>query len=159
MNAAPAADAPNAAGSQSRAIGERRERAHARFEREVSVSRPPFATIPERRVPVLVVIAPGDLLLDACYETMHYVVVGRVIKADLKSATTVVAAHRPFAIVFEEDVFAFDPREFKDLGRDVGAEIVTVPAEASHDALVSRLLPELKAAFRRWERKKSSSST
>ena len=51
----------------------------------------------------------------------------------------------------EEDIFAFDPREFQALGRDVGAEIVTVPAEAAHDALVSRLLPALKGAFGRWE--------
>jgi hypothetical protein len=115
------------------------------------MARPPFSTIPERRLPVLVVIAPGRALLEACYETMHFVTAGRVEVADVKNIATRVAAERPFAIVLEEDVFAFDPREFEALGKDVGAEIVTVPAEAAHDALLSRLLPALKGAFGRWE--------
>jgi hypothetical protein len=115
------------------------------------MARPPFSTIPERRLPVLVVIAPGRTLLEACYETMHLVTAGRVEISDVKSIATRVAAERPFAIVIEEDVFAFDPNEFEALGRDVGAEIVTVPAEAVHDVLISRLLPALKGAFGRWE--------
>jgi hypothetical protein len=115
------------------------------------MARPPISTIPERRLPVLVAIAPGKTLLEACIETMHFVTVGRVEIADIKNVATRVAEERPFAIVVEEDVFAFDPAEFQALARDVGSEIVTVPAEAAHDALVSHLLPALKAAFRRWE--------
>lgn len=115
------------------------------------MARPPISTIPERRLPALVVIAPGKTLLEACVETMHFVTVGRVEIADIKNVATRVAEERPFAIVVEEDVFAFDPAEFQALARDVGSEIVTVPAEAAHDALVSHLLPALKAAFRRWE--------
>jgi hypothetical protein len=120
------------------------------------MARPPFSTIPERRLPVLVVIAPGRALLEACFETMHFVTAGRVEVADIKNVATRVAAERPFAIVIEEDVFAFDPQEFQALGRDVGAEIVTVPAEAARDALISRLLPALKGAFGRWEQEHES---
>ncbi len=120
------------------------------------MARPPFSTLPERRVPVLVVIAPSKATLDACYETMRYVAVSRIEVTGVSQATTLVAEHRPFAIVLEEDVFAFDPREFQALGRDVGAEIVTVSGQSQHDPLISRLLPELKAAYRRWEQRYDS---
>lgn len=82
---------------------------------------------------------------------MRYVVAARIEVADVRGAATVVAAKRPFAVVLEEDVFAFDPGEFEALGRDVSAELVIVPAGTAADDYIALLLPKLKAAFRRWE--------
>jgi hypothetical protein len=130
--------------------------AHDCLERALAVARPPFSTIPERRLAVLVLISPSKRLLDICSEAVRFVIAGRIEVASVQDATTVVAAQRPFAIVLDEDVFAFDPQEFQALGRDVGAQIITVSGQAPHDALMSRLLPELKAAFRRWEQRDES---
>jgi hypothetical protein len=115
------------------------------------LARPPFSTIPARRLPVLVVIAPDKGLLDACHETLRYVSAARVEVADVRGAATLVASKRPFAVVLEEDVFSFDPSEFEALGRDVGAEIVLVPANIAPEDRVPLLLPRLKAAFKKWE--------
>jgi len=118
----------------------------------LTLPRTPLSTIPERRLLTLVVIAPARDLLDACHEAMRYIGAARIEVADVRGAATLVAAKRPFAVVLEEDVFAFDPREFEALGRDVSAEIVIVPAGTAPDDRIALLLPRLKSAFRRWER-------
>jgi hypothetical protein len=87
---------------------------------------------------------------------MRYLVAARIEVADVRGAATVVAAQRPFAVVLEDDVFAFDPAEFEALGRDVGAELVIVPAGTAPDDRMPLLLPKLKAAFQRWERSNDS---
>src|SRR5260221_4906023 len=117
------------------------------------VPRPPFSTIPEDRAAAVVVAAPGALLLSACREAIRYGVAARIEVADVKGAATHVAATRPFAIVIDEDVFAFDPREFEALARDVGAELVTVPSASSRGAVLGWLLPKLSSALKTWERR------
>lgn len=108
-------------------------------------------TLPETRAAVLVVVSPADALLAACRESVRYVVAANVEVTDVKSVATDVAKWRPFAIVIEEELFAFDPQEFIALARDVGAEVITAPAGAPEDELVTVLLPRLKASFHRWE--------
>jgi hypothetical protein len=106
-------------------------------------------------VAVLVVISPTDELLAACREAARYLP-ANVEVTDVKSVATDVAKWRPFAIVIEEELFAFDPNEFIALARDVAAEVLTAPAAATRDELVTILLPRLKATFRRWEEAESS---
>lgn len=114
------------------------------------MSRRPFSTIPDSRVPTVALVAPGKTVLAACRETMHYVVVADIEVTDVQAAATNIAKWRPFAIVIEEDVFDFDPAEFEALARDVGSELVIVPGTADSDALMSLLLPRLKGAYGRW---------
>jgi hypothetical protein len=100
---------------------------------------------------VLVVVAPSGELLSACRESARYVSGATVEVTDVKSMATDVAMWRPFAIVIEEELFAFDPNEFIALARDVAAEVVTVPGNARKDELLAIIIPRLKAAFRRWD--------
>ncbi len=114
------------------------------------MARRPFSTIPDSRVPAVVVIAPSEALLEACRESLRYVVVATLEATGVKEAATNIARLRPFAIVIEEDVFDFDPAEFEALARDVGGEVVAVPGAADSETLLSLLLPRLKGAFARW---------
>lgn len=102
-------------------------------------------------MPVLVVVSPSDALLAACRESARYVMAVNVEVTDVKSVATDVAKWRPFAIVIEEELFAFDPNEFIALARDVAAEVITVAASGERDEFVTVLLPRLKTALRRWE--------
>lgn len=104
---------------------------------------------------VLVVVSPSDELLAACHEAARYVKVASVEVTDVKSVATDVAMWRPFAIVIEEELFAFDPNEFIALARDVAAEVITAP-DASRDELVTVLLPRFKATMQRWEASEGS---
>lgn len=129
------------------------EMAHHADEASKVVARQPLSTIPDTRLPVLVLIAPSKATLAVCQEAMRHFAGGSVEVTDVKGATTLVAARKPFAVVLDEDVYAFDPREFQALGRAVGAEVITIPASAARGRLLARLLPELEAAYRRWERR------
>jgi hypothetical protein len=115
------------------------------------VARPPFSTIPERRVPAIVLIGGGAALLEACRDVMRYVEAAVLEQADLAEATTVIARVRPFVILVDEDVLAFDPAEFEALARDVGSALIAVPDVFTHDEQVSFLLPRIKAALREWD--------
>jgi len=105
---------------------------------------------------VLVAVSPSDELLAACRESARYVGATNVEVTDVKSVATDVAKWRPYTIVIEEELFAFDPSEFIALARDVAAEVVTVPASARRNELVTILLPRLKAALKRWEETEGS---
>jgi hypothetical protein len=110
-----------------------------------------LSTIPEKRLAVLVAVSPSAELLAACREAAHYVGFIDVQVTDVKSVATDAAKWRPFVIVIDDELFAFDPSEFIALAKDVAAEIVTVPGSLRRDELVTMLLPRLKAAIRRWE--------
>lgn len=127
--------------------------AHHANEASKVVARQPLSTIPDTRLPVLVLIAPSKATLGLCQEAMRQFAGGSVEVTDVKGATTFVAARKPFALVLDEDVYAFDPREFRALGRDVGAELITIPAATARGRLLARLLPELESAYRRWQRR------
>jgi hypothetical protein len=127
--------------------------AHHANEVSKVVARQPLSTVPDTRLPVLVLIAPSRATLGMCQEAMRHFAGGSVEVTDVKGATTLVAERKPFALVLDEDVYAFDPREFQALGRDVGAELITISAEVARGRLLARLLPRLEAAYRRWERR------
>jgi hypothetical protein len=110
-----------------------------------------MSTIPERRVPVVVLVAPAPLLFDACREVCQFAGVTSMEVTDVHGAATNIARWRPFVMILEEDVYDFDPAEFDALARDVGAEIIAVPAGGDYNAIVGALLPVLKNALRRWE--------
>jgi hypothetical protein len=126
------------------------------FVTSASPPRRTTSTIPEQRVAVLVVVSPTDALLSACREAARYLPAASVQVTDVKSIATDVAFWRPFAIVIDEELFAFDPSEFIALARDVAAEILTAPESASRDELLTILLPRLKSTFQRWENAESS---
>ena len=115
-----------------------------------------LSTIPDMRAPVLVVVAPNPELLDACHEASRFLAV-RLEVTEVNSVATSAARLRPFAIILEEDVFAFDPNEFTALARDVGAEVITVSASMVRDELLGVLLPRLKTALAEWNRDSTES--
>jgi hypothetical protein len=51
----------------------------------------------------------------------------RVVQADLKTASTIAAEYRPFAMVVAKDIYEFGGPEFDALARDVRAELIVVP--------------------------------
>ena len=110
-----------------------------------------LSTIPEGRIPFVVVVAPGPELLDACREATRFVGPSQLEVTDVSAAATSVAERRPFSIVIEEDLYAFDPNEFLALARDVGGEVITMPTGLGRYDLLALLIPRLKVAFQRWD--------
>ncbi len=87
----------------------------------------------------VVIVGASPALLERCHQaaaTLGAVVVG----ADLGSLTHRCRSRPPAAIVVTEDVYAFDPRGFVALAREVGARLIQlsddrVPREALLAAL------------------------
>ena len=117
---------------------------------------PPDSTLPSRLVPTLVLVMPESGLLDACLQaTSALTPVPSVEVTDVKSAATVVARWRPFAVLVSEEIFDFDPEEFRALARDVGAELITIAPGDSYGVVSSALLPRLTGALAMWERRQA----
>lgn len=92
---------------------------------------------------------PQDLI-GATRQAAGMVAAARVELAELGNAATVVATHRPFAIVMSEDVYAFDGAEFEALARDVSATLIRVSTEGgSYQKYERTLMPKLGQALRK----------
>ena len=118
--------------------------------RGASIAKMSSATqVPQASSVVVVVGGPRELI-DATRQAAGIAAAARVETAELASAATVVATHRPFAIVMSEDVYAFDSAEFDALARDVNATLLKVPLDDSDAAKLERtLMPKLGRAHRR----------
>lgn len=104
--------------------------------------------VPQPGAVVVAVGGPSELV-EATRQAAGVAAAARVETADLGSAATVVATHRPFAIVISEDVYAFDASEFDALARDVNAVLVRVDAAGADRSKLERvLMPRLGRAFR-----------
>lgn len=105
--------------------------------------------IPEPTAVVVVVGGPNELIT-AVRQAAGIAAGAQVQTAELNSAATVVATHRPFAIVMSEDVYVFDSGEFDALARDVGATLLKVDTANADQAKLERtLMPKLGRAHRR----------
>jgi len=110
------------------------------------------ATRPHRRIPAVVVITASDGLVEACRQAVHAITFAVVEACGLDEVSTCVAKWRPFAMVLDQDLFAFDPKEFAALAQDVGAELICIQdTGSSREQLISRLVPALRRAFSRSE--------
>jgi len=108
--------------------------------------------VPQASSVVVVVGGPRELI-DATRQAAGIAAAARVETAELATAATVVATHRPFAIVMSEDVYAFDSAEFDALARDVNATLLKIPLDDSDAAKLERaLMPKLGRAHRRKRR-------
>jgi hypothetical protein len=105
-------------------------------------------SIPEPTAIVVVVGGPGDLI-EATKQAAGIAAGARVETAELGNAATVVATHRPFAIVMSEDVYAFDAAEFDALARDVNATLLKLETQGvAQNRLERTLMPKLGRAHR-----------
>lgn len=106
-------------------------------------------TIPRADAVVVVVGGPAELV-EATRRAAGIVAAARVETAELNTAATQVATHRPFAVVMSEDVFAFDASEFQALARDVKASLILVDTGNPERSKLERtLMPQLGAALRK----------
>jgi hypothetical protein len=109
------------------------------------------STLPSRRIPSVVLVAPAPELLDALQRVVRCLDETPSMKtATLTDAATVVAEWRPFAVIVAADILAFDPAEFQALARDVGAEVIAYDADAGAHDVAAALLPGLEAALLLW---------
>jgi hypothetical protein len=117
----------------------------------LDMARNPDSTVPSRAVPAVVIVSLGEAMLARWRELLFGLdEVPSIQTTDLSRVATVVAQWRPFAILIERDVFEFDEDEFRELARDVNAELITVDAEASKQEIAARSIPKLRAALGRW---------
>ena len=108
--------------------------------------------VPQPSAIVVVVGGPRELI-DATRQAAGIAAAARVETAELATAATVVATHRPFAIVMSEDVYAFDSAEFDALARDVNATLLKIPLDGRDATKLERaLMPKLGRAHRRKSR-------
>lgn len=99
---------------------------------------------------VVVVVGGPASLVEATRQAARLVANARVEVAELGEAVNVVASCRPFAIVMNEDIYAFDSGEFEALARDVNATLIRVdPTDMDVTRLERALTPKLGRAHRR----------
>jgi hypothetical protein len=99
---------------------------------------------------VVVVVGGPVSLVEATRHAARVVANACLEVAELGEAVNVVASRRPFAIVMNEDIYAFDSAEFDALARDVKATLIRVDATGLGAAALERaLMPKLGLAYRR----------
>jgi hypothetical protein len=108
------------------------------------------ATKRNRLMPIVVLVAGSEDLLASCQKCAALAAAARVESCSLDQAATQVATWRPFALLVPEELYEFDPREFRALARDVGATLVTVPDPLPEERARAALVPALRDALRRW---------
>jgi hypothetical protein len=97
---------------------------------------------------VVVIGGPADLVA-AVRLAAGVAAAARVETAELATAATVIATHRPFAVVVSEDMYAFDAAEFSALAKDVNAALIRIDtAGATRQKLERALMPRLSRAHR-----------
>jgi hypothetical protein len=105
-------------------------------------------TIPQP-VSIVVVVGGPRELVDATRHAAGVAAAARVETAELSTAATVVATHRPFAIVMSEDVYTFDAAEFDALARDVNATLLKIDTQSVPPSKFERvLMPRIGRAHR-----------
>jgi hypothetical protein len=113
---------------------------------------PPDSTIPGRPSPTVILVMPESRLLDACLHAVSELPdVPRMEVTDVQGTATAVARWRPFALIIPQDLYDFDPNEFKALAKDVGAEIIMVSADSEYGDIAAFLPPRLRSALEDWE--------
>jgi hypothetical protein len=99
-------------------------------------------------VPLVVVVAGTESLTDRCREACDRWGV-LAVPCDVRSAREIARRWRPLALVFLDDVLAFDPDGFTELAREVGAGVVAVPTD---DVPLATLRDALEPTLRRRRR-------
>ena len=99
----------------------------------------------QKRVASLVLVSSSEEHIEACKRCAVELEVF-LHTCDLGHAAGQVARWRPFALLVDEAVYEFDPREFNALARDVGASLITLPVETDVGRLARDLMPALKSA-------------
>jgi len=99
---------------------------------------------------VVVIVGGPAALIAATRQASGLVAAARVETAEMATAATVAATHRPFAIVMSEEVYGFDPAEFDALARDVNATLIRIDmANMTQTKLERTLMPKLGQAHRK----------
>jgi hypothetical protein len=111
------------------------------------------STIPSHPVPSIVIVSPAAEMLDVWLELLQRLEeVPSIQLTTIAEAATAVARWRPLALLIDQELFAFDSQEFRDLARDVGADVIAVDASADKETIARAVLPQLEAALTRWRR-------
>jgi hypothetical protein len=109
------------------------------------------STVPSHPIPSVVIVSPASDVLDKLLDVLQRLdEVPSVQLTGIEDVATAVAKWRPLALFVQREVFDFDADEFRALGRDVGAEVVTLDASAGRETMAEAILPTLRAALVRW---------
>lgn len=123
----------------------------------LAMARTPDSTVPSQPVPAVVIVSPTPEMLALWRELLQGLdEVPSIQLTDISSVTTAVARWRPLAILVEQELFEFDEQEFDELARDVGAELFAIDGGASKEAIVTDVMPKLRAALVRWRCRKAA---
>jgi hypothetical protein len=79
------------------------------------------------QIAAVLVVGGTRPLIKAVHEVVRGLQGAEVVSCGVREAPTRTAELRPFAIVMNEDVHAFDALEFDALARDVRAELIVAP--------------------------------
>lgn len=116
------------------------------------------STVPSHPIPSIVIVSPASDVLDKLLGVLQRLdEVPSVQLTGIEDVATAVAKWRPLALFVQKEVFDFDADEFRALGRDVGAEVMTLDATAPKEEMAAAVLPTLQAALVRWRAANESS--
>ena len=81
------------------------------------------------QIAAVLVVGGSRTLIKTVHEVVRRLHGAEVVSCGVREAPTRTAELRPFAIVMNEDVHAFDAVEFDALARDVRAELIVAAGE------------------------------
>lgn len=99
----------------------------------------------QKRVAAMVLVSSRAKHIEACQRCADRMAV-HLQTSVLDHVATKVARWRPFALLVDETLYEFDPREFSDLARDVGAILITLSANDDAKRLERDLMSPLTQA-------------
>lgn len=91
----------------------------------------------------VLLVGPADALAARCREMCLRARVMLIVESDLAALTNTAVERKPLAILFPEDIYAFDSVEFDALARDIQAVVVTLEPDVTDEVLEARLAEAL----------------
>ncbi|MGK4005945.1 hypothetical protein WMF31_25210 [Sorangium sp. So ce1036] len=91
----------------------------------------------------VLLVGPADELAARCRGMCLRARVMLLVESDLAALTNTAVERKPLALVFPEDIYAFDSVEFDALARDIQAAVVTLEPGVTDEVIEARLAEAL----------------
>jgi hypothetical protein len=87
----------------------------------------------------VVLVSSAEALAARCREICLRARVILIVESDLAALTNTAVERKPLAILFPDDIYAFDSAEFDALARDIQASVVTLEPNITDEVVEARL--------------------
>jgi hypothetical protein len=91
----------------------------------------------------VVLVSSSEPLAARCRQICLRAHVILVVESDLAALTNTAVERKPLALLFPDDIYAFDSAEFDALARDIQSSVVTLEPDVTDEEIEARLTEAL----------------